>query len=40
LLLEAARIDKADGKKVGKNRRGDDLPQERRRREEAVADRL
>jgi hypothetical protein len=40
LLLEAERIDKADGKRFGKNRRGDDLPQELRRREEAVPDRL
>jgi transposase len=33
LLLEAERIDKDEDKKFGKNRRGDELPEELRRRE-------
>ena len=33
LLLDAERIDKAEDKKFGKNRRGDELPEELRRRE-------
>ena len=37
LLAEAERIDKAEDKKFGKNRRGDELPQELRRRESRLA---
>jgi transposase len=37
LLAEAERIDKAEDKKFGKNRRGDELPEELRRRETRLA---
>ena len=37
LLLEAERIDKDEDKKFGKNRRGDELPEELRRRESRLA---
>ncbi|WP_448511063.1 IS1182 family transposase [Mycolicibacterium thermoresistibile] len=37
LLLEAERIDKAEDKAFGKNRRGDELPEELRRRETRLA---
>jgi transposase len=37
LLLEAERIDKAEDTKFGKNRRGDELPEELRRRETRLA---
>ncbi len=37
LLAEAERIDKAEDKQFGKNRRGDELPEELRRRETRLA---
>ncbi|MGO9154586.1 IS1182 family transposase [Mycobacterium sp.] len=37
LLAEAERIDQAEDKKFGKNRRGDELPEELRRRESRLA---
>lgn len=37
LLLEAERIDKAEDQKFGKNRRGDELPEDLRRRETRLA---
>lgn len=37
LLLQAERIDKAEDKKFGKNRRGDELPEDLRRRESRLA---